>query len=199
MNCSPILIVFVRAPYLGTVKKRLAAGVGAFAARRFYINLASKLITTVSTHTPWQTILSVTPNGSAFQGRHWPPGVKKIPQGCGNLGERMERTLLSFPNQPVAIIGSDIPDISNKHIKNAFAAIGRSDFVFGPSPDGGYWLVGLRMGSLARGLFQNIRWSSEFALTDTLGNTGIRRVELIEELHDIDNVEDLDQWQGQRS
>ncbi len=199
MNCSPILIVFVRAPYLGAVKKRLAAGIGAFAARRFYLKIASKLIAKVSTNTPWQTILSVTPNASAVQGRYWPPGVKKIPQGYGNLGERMERTLLRFPNQPVAIIGSDIPDISNTNIKNAFSAVGRSDLVFGPSPDGGYWLVGLRMGSLARGLFQNIRWSSEFALTDTLRNTGTRRVELIEELYDIDNVEDLAQWRAHSS
>ncbi len=199
MNCSPILIVFVRAPYLGAVKKRLAAGIGAFAARRFYLKIASKLIAKVSTNTPWQTILSVTPNASAVQGRYWPPGVKKIPQGYGNLGERMERTLLRFPNQPVAIIGSDIPDISNTNIKNAFSAVGRSDLVFGPSPDGGYWLVGLRMGSLARGLFQNIRWSSEFALTDTLRKTGTRRVELIEELYDIDNVEDLAQWRAHSS
>lgn len=199
MNCSPVLIVFVRTPYLGTVKKRLAAGVGAFAARRIYFDLASKLIATVSRCTPWQTILSVTPNAAVSHGRNWPPGLRKVPQGYGNLGERMERTFLQFPNQPVAIIGSDIPGISNKHIQNAFAVIRSSDFVFGPSPDGGYWLVGVRVGNLARGLFQNIRWSSEFALTDTLKNTGLRRVELIEELNDIDNVEDLNQWGAQRS
>ena len=199
MNRSPALIVFVRTPYLGAVKKRLAAGVGAFKARRVYIDLASKLIATVSTCTPWQTILSVTPNNSAFQGRFWRPGLNRIPQGYGNLGERMERVLLKFPHRPVAIIGSDIPDMSNKHIQNAFAAIRRSDFVFGPSPDGGYWLVGVRMGGLARGLFENIRWSSEFALKDTLKNTGVRRVEFIEELHDIDNISDLNQWQAQCS
>ena len=148
---------------------------------------------------PWQTILSVTPDAAAMRGRFWPPCIKQIPQGYGTLGERMERALLNFPNQPVAIIGSDIPDISKTHIKKAFAAAGRSDLVFGPSPDGGYWLVGARVGGLARGLFRNIRWSSEHALGDTLRNTGIRRVELIEELYDIDNAQDLAQWQAQRS
>ena len=199
MNCTPILIVFIRAPYLGAIKNRLAVGIGAIAARQFYIKTTLKLIAGVSRNMPWQTILFVTPDAAAMQGRFWPPCIKQIPQGYGTLGERMERALLNFPNQPVAIIGSDIPDISKTHIKKAFAAVGRSDLVFGPSPDGGYWLVGARVGGLARGLFRNIRWSSEHALGDTLRNTGIRRVELIEELNDIDNAQDLAQWQAQRS
>jgi glycosyltransferase A (GT-A) superfamily protein (DUF2064 family) len=59
--------------------------------------------------------------------------------------------------------------------------------------------VGARVGNLARGLFRNVRWSSEYTLEDTLQNTGSRRVALIDELDDIDYVTDLDRWRAQIS
>jgi len=77
--------------------------------------------------------------------------------------------------------------------------MGRADLVLGPSPDGGYWLIGARAGNLARGLLRNVRWSSEFTLDDTLQNTANRRVALIDELDDIDDVSDLENWRSQRS
>ncbi|NKB22282.1 MAG: DUF2064 domain-containing protein [Alphaproteobacteria bacterium] len=196
MKNSPVLIMFARAPYLGTVKKRLAAGIGPVAARAFYIKTTTNVLDTVSANAPWQTVMSVTPDASAAQGRFWPPGVTQLPQGFGDLGERMERALLQFADRPVAIIGSDIPAVTHAHIKTAFVALGHSDLVLGPSPDGGYWLVGARVGSLARGLFKNVRWSSEHTLDDTLANVGNKRVALIDELDDIDNAVDLARWRG---
>ena len=106
----------------------------------------------------------------------------------------MERVSLKFPNNPVLIIGSDIPDISNRIIKNAFKAVRRHDLVFGPSPDGGYWLVGARAGLLVRGLFDNVRWSTAFALSDTLNNIGMKKVVFVDTLNDIDSVEDFVRW-----
>ena len=196
---SPVLIMFARAPYLGTVKKRLAAGIGPIAARAFYVKTTTNVLAAVSANAAWQTVMCVTPDASAAQGRFWPAGATQLPQGYGDLGDRMERALMSFPDQPVAIIGSDIPEVTHGHIQTAFAALGRSDLVLGPSPDGGYWLVGARVGNLARGLFRNVRWSSEYTLEDTLQNTGSRRVALIDELDDIDYVTDLDRWRAQIS
>ena len=57
---------------------------------------------------------------------------------------RMARALGCFPNRPVVLIGSDIPDLSAENIDQAFAALGRCDLTFGPARDGGYWLVGAR-------------------------------------------------------
>jgi rSAM/selenodomain-associated transferase 1 len=199
MTLPPVLIMFARAPYLGTVKKRLAAGIGPVAARAFYVKTTSNVLASVSANAAWQTVMCVTPDASAVQGRFWPPGVTQLPQGYGDLGDRMERALLSFPDRPVAIIGSDIPAITHGHIHTAFAELGRSDLVLGPSPDGGYWLVGARAGSLARGLLRDVRWSSEYTLEDTLQNTGTRRVTLIDELDDIDDVSDLERWRAQVS
>ncbi|MBK19869.1 MAG: hypothetical protein CMM52_13630 [Rhodospirillaceae bacterium] len=199
MKRSPVLIMFARAPYLGTVKKRLAAGIGPIAARKFYVETATAVMRAVSKNAYWRTVISITPDMAVGRGRYWCPGIEQIPQGFGDLGDRMERALLQFSDRPVAIIGSDIPEIENQHIRSAFRALGQSDLVFGPSPDGGYWLVGARKGRLARGLFKNVRWSSEHTLSDTLRNAGNRRARQIAELGDIDDVNDLTRWQAQRS
>ena len=199
MKRLPILLIFVRAPYLGGVKKRLAKGIGQVAARKFYAKTSTDIIKIISNNRVWQTILCVTPDAAALQSRFWMEPKDRIPQGHGNLGARMERALLQFPNQPVLIIGSDIPEISQNIIKEAFSLAKRSDLVFGPSSDGGYWLVGARVGSLTRGLFKNVRWSTEHALADTLKNIGMKRTVFVNELDDIDDVNDLINWSNQRS
>ena len=199
MKRLPILLIFVRAPFLGVVKTRLAKGIGQVSAREFYVKTSTDIINNISNDPVWRTILCVTPDDAALQSRFWKEAKDRIPQGHGNLGERMERALLRFPNQPVLIVGSDIPEISQKIIKEAFSLAKRSDLVFGPSSDGGYWLVGARMGSLTRGLFKNVRWSTEHALADTLKNTGIKRTVFVNELDDIDDVTDLINWSNQRS
>jgi uncharacterized protein len=71
----------------------------------------------------------------------------------------------------------------------AFRALGRADAVFGPAADGGYWLVGLSPRRPARP-FAGVRWSSEHALTDTLGNFPGRRFARLRTLQDVDTAAD---------
>ena len=70
----------------------------------------------------------------------------------------------------MVIIGSDIPNIERADIANAFHQLGRHDAVFGPAPDGGYWLVGQSRRRTVLQMFDNVRWSSEHALADTMAN-----------------------------
>jgi glycosyltransferase A (GT-A) superfamily protein (DUF2064 family) len=69
----------------------------------------------------------------------------------------------------------------------------KTDVVFGPSADGGYYLVGA---SAPRpSLFQSIRWSSPFTLSDHLARCRQEgwSVRLLPERHDIDTWDD---WQA---
>ena len=66
----------------------------------------------------------------------------------------MARCFSKFRHDPVLIIGSDIPNVGQAHITAAFDALRRNDVVFGPSNDGGYWLVGMRKGRLAGPAFR---------------------------------------------
>ena len=72
----------------------------------------------------------------------------------------------------------------------AFRLLGRAQACFGPAADGGYWLVALspRRPSAP---FAGVRWSSEWALADTLANFSNHRVAMLRELRDVDSAADL--------
>jgi uncharacterized protein len=190
----PVVIVFLRAPELGTVKRRLAAGIGMVGARRFYVDTSRALLRRIGADPRWEVHLAVTPDRAATQGRYWTQNLARFPQRHGDLGHRMERAILRFPNRPVVLIGSDIPDLDRHHLNQAFEALGSSDLVFGPATDGGYWLVGARNAEMVRGLFRNVIWSSPKALAQTLANRPHRRIALLGELDDIDNMDDFNRW-----
>ncbi len=108
------------------------------------------------------------------------------------MGDRMARQFRSMPPGPVCVIGGDNPGVTRRHVARAFAALGSQDAVFGPAPDGGYWLVGLkRARAVPSGLFDGVRWSSETALADSITSLGDHRVALVDELSDVDRAADL--------
>ena len=58
--------------------------------------------------------------------------------------------------------------------------------------DGGFWLVGARHGSaVPAGVFANVRWSGEHALSDSLASAATARIALVQSLHDVDCAADL--------
>ena len=147
MRRRPRLYVFVRAPVLGAVKRRLAAGIGAVEALRFYRAATDSLLRRVGRDPRWETVLAVTPDWAAHGVSPWPARIVRTAQGGGDLGARMGRILARDPAVPVAIVGSDIPELGARHVGSAFAALRSADLVFGPAADGGYWLVGRRAGA----------------------------------------------------
>lgn len=115
--------------------------------------------------------------------------MARLPQGSGDLGERMQRIFTALPPGPAVIVGTDIPGISPRHIGHAFRALGAHDAVFGPAADGGYWLVGLRRTpKTPRRIFKGVRWSGPHALRDTLANLNGARVATIGMLEDVDDA-----------
>jgi len=193
---KPVVIVFARAPRLGAVKTRLAAGVGKRAAFRFYVETTGAIIRRLANQPRWEIELCITPENAAGLDRVWPGKFPVTGQGGGNLGRRMERAMMRYPSRPVILIGSDIPDIRVNDIAAGFRALGTHDLVFGPADDGGYWLVGAKHGALARGLFENVRWSGPHALSDTRANANGKRVARLRNLSDIDDVSDYERWRS---
>ncbi|MEO3472950.1 TIGR04282 family arsenosugar biosynthesis glycosyltransferase [Roseomonas sp. CAU 1739] len=185
------VILFARAPRLGTVKSRLARGIGARAALRFHCATFAATARPIARDRRWRTVLATTPRGArADWARFVPRGTKRIHQPHGDLGARMAGCMRPWSRAVLA--GSDIPDLRPADIAAAIRALGRADAVFGPATDGGYWLVGLGPRRPARP-FAGVRWSSEHALSDTMANFRGRRVALLRCLQDVDTAEDLAQ------
>ena len=177
------LVVFARFPRLGAGKRRLAKDVGEIEAYRFQRATLAATLRRVGRDRRWMTWLAVTPDRS----KPWPARIRVHPQGPGDLGRRMTGVARRLPPGPLVIIGSDIPGISAAMIARAFHRLGSCDAVFGPSPDGGYWLVGLRRRPRVIAPFARVRWSSRHALEDTLANLKGASVGFVNMLEDVDD------------
>jgi uncharacterized protein len=182
------LILFVRAPRLGVGKRRLARDIGDVAALRFERTMLGLLDRRLGRDRRWRLRLKVTPDRARFGSRLWPRGVSVAAQGGGDLGCRMRRALAACPPGPVVLVGADIPDLTAEDVAAAFRLLGRHDVVFGPTEDGGFWLVGARRCPRLPPLFGNVRWSGPHALADTLAALPARvSVGFVARLADIDD------------
>ena len=189
------VVILAKLPRAGRVKTRLAEEIGVVPALAFYRANLQGLVRRLSADCRWNLWLSVTPDAAVGKVRGFPGGCGRFPQGTGDLGERMARCMARFGMEPVVVIGSDIPGITRAHVARAFRELRRNDLVFGPSPDGGFWLVGTSRGVRLGTIFENVRWSSQHALSDTRANIGPGvRVALVNELADIDDADSYRTW-----
>jgi uncharacterized protein len=183
------LVLFVRAPHLGRGKRRLAREIGEVAAAAFERRMMALLLRRLARDRRWRARLAVTPDRAKREARLSHPQVPAFGQGAGDLGLRMRRALAATPG-PAVLVGSDIPTLAATHIARAFRLLKSCDLVFGPARDGGFWLVGARRPQQLPPLFAGVRWSSPFALCDTLAALpqGLR-VGFADTLEDVDDGE----------
>ncbi len=188
---KPTLVVMVKEPRPGRVKTRLGKDLGMTVSAWWFRHQVARLLRSIQSP-KWNTVLAVAPDQEGLQSRVWPRDLPRIPQGRGNLGDRMSRIFYTLPDGPVCIVGADIPGITKPRISEAFEALGDHEAVYGPAPDGGYWLVGMkRTGRIPSGLFDGVRWSSQHTLADSLKTMRGLRIAQIATLQDVDTVEDL--------
>lgn len=186
MTAERHLVIFTRYPKAGAGKRRLAAGVGDVQAVRFSRVRLAVLVARLARDPRWTTWLAVTPDSAG----PWPYGARVVRQGRGDLGARMGRVFGALPPGPVVIVGSDCPAVTSAHVARGFQALGGKQAVLGPASDGGYWLVGLDWRGRRRVPFTGVRWSSEFALADTVANVD-GPVAMVDTLDDVDDARDL--------
>jgi rSAM/selenodomain-associated transferase 1 len=190
---NTLLIVFTRYPIAGQAKTRLIPAIGAEAAAQLQRRMTERTITIAkSCDVPLQIQFC---GGTIGQMQDW-LGADLIyqPQSEGDLGDRMAQAFaagFAAGEERVVIIGTDCPGIDRDLIHTAFTALESVQSVFGVAEDGGYYLIGLNQPTPS--LFQDIPWSSETVLSDTLAIADAEGIsyELLKELPDIDRAEDL--------
>jgi len=187
------LVIFLKEPRPGRVKTRLGRGIGMTAAAWWFRHSAGRLIRRVGRDLRWRTVLAVSPDAEGMASRIWPAGLPRWPQGPGDLGQRMARAFRAMPPGPVLIVGADIPALEARHVAEGFRLLGGHDAALGPTPDGGYWMIGLRRGGRATpdGILAPVRWSSPHALADTVACLAPLSVGFGPVLADVDTEDDL--------
>lgn len=194
------LVIMAKVPVAGNVKTRLAREVGVAEALRFY-RATSKAIVGRLGHQPfWETAIAVAPD-SGVGNRTWPHGIKRVAQGGGDLGARMQRPMRCLGPGPVCVVGTDVPGITVALVRRAFRELGGRRIVFGPAADGGFWLIGQRRRPRLIAPYSNVRWSHPETLADVLANVergqgGRTCVGFTGQLHDVDDAVDLARTRG---
>ncbi|MEM9205228.1 MAG: TIGR04282 family arsenosugar biosynthesis glycosyltransferase [Pseudomonadota bacterium] len=188
------LILMVKRPVAGAVKTRLAKTIWTAEALRFYRTSLADTMRRLGRDPRWRLVLAVAPE-TAVNDATWPRHLSRMAQCRGGLGEKMQGAIDAVPTGPALIIGSDIPGITGAEIWSAFQALGRTDVVIGPSPDGGYWLIGSRRLPRSMRLFPKpVRWSTEYTLEDTVAGLAGATVSFINERADVDTEAEWRAW-----
>ncbi len=190
------LIVFVKAPKAGRVKTRLGRAVGHGRAAEIFRKLTALTAGEAMKARRFgvEVELAIDPRAEIGNWRGlWPPALRRAPQAHGSLGDRLVAAMAAAPgNGPVVVIGADAPGLRARHLREAFAALGANDAVFGPAADGGFWLIGLARRRQAPKLFAGVRWSTKHALKDAMKSLPKSfRVARLAMLADIDEADDL--------
>jgi rSAM/selenodomain-associated transferase 1 len=190
MSSEKLLIVFVKNIKLGKVKTRLAKTIGDDGAFEVYKELVS--ITEAETQRLAGVDIHIYFSDTIIDSK-W-PGIQKFVQVGQNLGARMQQAFqhgFESGYKRIIGVGSDLPDLNADIMNEGLDALIDTDTVFGPSEDGGYYLLG--MNSLHNCIFENKSWSTESLISETteeLNNNNLS-FKLLAELNDIDNIEDL--------
>lgn len=195
------VVVFARAPVRGRAKTRLIPLLGAAGAAQLQCAFLSDALCKTSGFARSTLYLALSGPSSGIP--HSLNGsFKLLRQRGANLGERLGNifgTLLRRYRR-VVLIGTDAPELRRPVLSVALEELRWCDAVLGPSPDGGFYLIALRRdvrGALSD-IFGDVRWSSRWALRDTL-----RRIEqaggsysLVESCEDVDRPADLRRLAG---
>lgn len=194
------LIVFAREPLPGTVKTRLAAAVGDQAAAELYETMLQDVLKTARQLSDTEIVVFWACEEESLPVLADRYRCRSRRQRQGDLGQRMQAAfeeMFADGYEQCCIIGSDAPDLPLSYIQDAcqLLASEKTDVVFGPGRDGGYYLLGLRQ--VWPQLFKDISWSSAFVLEQSLAAahySGLTAA-LLPEWQDIDTLEDLQAFQ----
>lgn len=186
-----LIIVFTRNPELGKVKTRLAKTIGDASALNIYSFLLE--------HTE-KTIRNIDSDKAVYYSVAihnqdiWDNAIyQKHLQEGEDLGIRM---LHAFQNgfakgyEKVIIVGSDLFDLKEKHMEEAFQKLEKRDVVIGPAEDGGYYLLGMK--TLHEEVFKNKIWGTSSVFKDTTKDLHKFKIHQLEKLNDIDTFEDME-------
>jgi uncharacterized protein len=169
------LAVMTKAPRAGQVKTRLTPLLTpeeAAALNTCFLRDTTAAISITAGEGVARGIAVYTPVGTeADYAEILPVEFQLIPQRGEAFGERLifaMEDLFRLGFESVCLIDSDSPTVPQRAFTEAVTILARPGdaVVLGPSEDGGYYLIGMK--KLHRALFEDIAWSTERVLEQTI-------------------------------
>lgn len=141
------VICFTRVPRPGLTKTRLLGLLTPEQCARLhwaFLRDLAKIYPTVDAdlfvaYTPdpeWVNLAAVFPYAAGY-----------FPQEGADLGEKMYNAIakvLALGYDRVVLTGTDLPQMRSAHLERGFEALAEADIAIGATPDGGYYLIGMK-------------------------------------------------------
>ena len=189
-------LLLAKYPESGSVKVRLAQLIGDDLAVELYRNFVLDSLSMLN-KSGVSFAICFYPADSLERFKAWlGTRYEYIPQRGRDLGERLKNGFteaFSRGFSSAMAIGSDSPDLPEGILLEARDALKIHDVVIGPSPDGGYYLIGFKSDTFLPEAFEGITWSTEMVFRETmkrLKEAG-RDVFILPPWNDVDTYDDL--------
>jgi rSAM/selenodomain-associated transferase 1 len=191
-----------KAPRAGTVKTRLCPPLSPTDTAALYRCFLLDTLEETRSVADVTTAVAYTPADARASFEATCPGIVLVPQRGEDLGARLSSAfeeLFGLGFGAVIAIGADTPTLPGAYLRSALHLIENPgvDLVLGPSEDGGYYLIGLR--ALYRQLFEDIPWSTDRVLAETLRRAKHARLAAacLPMWWDIDTSDDLNRLEAE--
>lgn len=197
------VVVFARDPVPGETKTRLLPALGSASAADLYRCFLQDRLDQIAAIDRIRRVVAFTPD-TADLAPLLPAGggFELVPQGPGDLTDRLVRLSGALGPGPVIFMDSDSPTLPPAYVADAIRSLSvdQEECVIGPAEDGGYYLIGLRSPDpeIATQLFGGIPWSTDGVLAATLArvrDAGLS-LRLLPPWWDVDEPVDLDRLRG---
>ena len=189
--------IMAKAPRPGTVKTRLCPPLLAAEAAALYRCFLLDKIAAVGTLVGTQPVIAYTPDDAHAEFCGLAPDFSLLPQHGHDLGARLHTTLASLlaAGHAAAIaVDSDTPTLPSAFLQQAVNCLSQPgpDVVLGPTEDGGYYLIGVRLAH--RELFDGVPWSTSTVLEVTRRRAAAAglRAAYLPSWFDVDTPDDLE-------
>ena len=196
MVSGPAIIVMARAPRLGHGKSRLRSVLTDQERLHLQEAFLRDTVDMAVNADIGRVYLAVTPpDATPWAESEFGPDVTTLAQLGDDLGQRMLNAIREAATEghgPIIVIGTDAPLLAAKYLHAALEALARADVCFGPSTDGGYYLVASNEPQAA--IFKDVAWGTAQVLQTSLARADGAGLsyELLDELYDVDTPDDLE-------
>ncbi len=190
---STAVVFFVKDPRSEPVKTRLAADlISANESTNIYNSLLDITASTVWELENFHQVQTYFAVNSGWRPKNFHPKTKFVPQGEGNLGERLCQlhTKISNSFENVLFLGSDLPTLHTQIVLQAVQNLVNYETVIGPATDGGFYLFGTRS-KLWINRWQTIKYSLPSTLSQIRILLGEDSCYFLRELTDVDDLKSL--------
>ena len=192
-TCSVLLVKY---PEKGKVKARLLRQINKESVAELYKNFVLDMISMLE-RSGTQYIIAYRPKTALRKFEKW-LGFEQtyLPQRGRGMGQMLKNIFIDTYSKSfkrVIVIASDCPDLPEEILKEAIIALEDHSTVIGPSPDGGYYLIGFTQEAFSPKTFEAVTWSTAKVFKETISKLKNQRqnIHVLPEWRDVDTLADL--------